>query len=221
MRRRKTIVIVIGLLLAAAALAAVAVYQGIFLITSAKRPQDQYHLEIPAVSSQNDTDGDGIDDQRDILNGAVSYVKTHPKYKSKYYTSGYPDDGYGVCTDVVAFALRAAGIDLMAEVQQDIERAPQDYDIDSPDENIDFRRVKNLKVYFAHTAESYTLDVRQVEEWQGGDIVIFKNHIGIISDRRNEEGIPYVIHHNDPMQKNYEEDILGERDDIVGHYRLP
>jgi len=34
------------------------------------------------------------------------------------------------------------------------------------------------------------------------------------------EGVPYVIHHNDPYQKNYEEDILQERTDIVGHFRI-
>jgi len=55
--------------------------------------------------------------------------------------------------------------------------------------------------------------------WQGGDIVILKKHIGIVSDRRNKNGVPYVIHHNDPWQKSYEQDILEKRDDIVGHYR--
>ena len=50
--------------------------------------------------------------------------------------------------------------------------------------------------------------------------MVFKNHIGVISDRRNAEGVAYVIHHNDPYQKNYEEDILQERTDIVGHFRI-
>ena len=44
--------------------------------------------------------------------------------------------------------------------------------------NIDFRRVKNLKIYFEHTAISLTTDVNDIEQWQGGDIVVFKNHIG-------------------------------------------
>ena len=58
------------------------------------------------------------------------------------------------------------------------------------------------------------------EQWQGGDIVIFERHIGIVSDRRNKNGVPYVIHHNDPWQTAYEQDILEERTDIVGHYRI-
>lgn len=188
--------------------------------TSPKRLPDRYGAEIPKVHSSVDKDNDGIDDQTDILQGALDYVASRPKYKSKYYRTGYPNDGYGVCTDVVAFALKNAGYDLMTLVQQDIEANPADYDIDEPDQNIDFRRVKNLRVYFSHSAISLTTDISEIEEWQGGDIVIFKNHIGVVSDRRNENGVPYVIHHNDPWQRTYEEDILEDREDIVGHYRV-
>ena len=188
--------------------------------TSPKRLPDRYGAEIPKVHSSVDKDNDGIDDQTDILQGALDYVASRPKYKSKYYRTGYPNDGYGVCTDVVAFALKNAGYDLMTLVQQDIEANPADYDIDEPDQNIDFRRVKNLRVYFSHSAISLTTDISAIEEWQGGDIVIFKNHIGIVSDRRNENGVPYVIHHNDPWQRTYEEDILEDRENIVGHYRV-
>ena len=188
--------------------------------TSPKRLPDRYGAEIPKVHSSVDKDNDGIDDQTDILQGALDYVASRPKYKSKYYRTGYPNDGYGVCTDVVAFALKNAGYDLMTLVQQDIEANPADYDIDEPDQNIDFRRVKNLRVYFSHSAISLTTDISEIEEWQGGDIVVFKNHIGIVSDRRNENGVPYVIHHNDPWHRTYEEDILEDREDIVGHYRV-
>ena len=136
------------------------------------------------------------------------------------YVSNSDADGDGVCTDVVANALLGAGYDLMTLVADDIATNPNDYDISEPDRNIDFRRVKNLKVFFRNHAISLTLDVNDIEEWLGGDIVIFKQHIGIVSDRRNKNGIPYVIHHNDPMQKSYEEDILEKRSDIVGHYRI-
>ena len=86
--------------------------------------------------------------------------------------------------------------------------------------NIDFRRVKNLKVYFDNNAISLTTDINEIEEWQGGDIVVFKKHIGIISDKRNRKGICFVIHHANPYQIYYEEDILEHRDDIIGHYRI-
>ena len=51
-------------------------------------------------------------------------------------------------------------------------------------------------------------------------ITMFKKHIGIISDKRNRKGICFVIHHANPYQIYYEEDILEHRDDIIGHYRI-
>ena len=188
--------------------------------TSTVRPQDQYLGQIPDFYSTVDADGDGVDDQTDVLDNALAYVETRPKYKSRYYQTGYPDDGYGVCTDVVAFALKNAGYDLQALVDADIREHPQWYDIQQPDANIDFRRVRNLKVFFSHTAVALTTEISETEEWQGGDLVIFENHIGIVSDRRNKNGVPYIIHHNDPWQAAYEQDILEKRTDIVGHYRI-
>lgn len=188
--------------------------------TSAARPEDGYTGLIPQFHSSVDKDGDGVDDQLDILNGALAYVDTHPKYKSRYYQGGTPDDGYGVCTDVVAAALKSAGSDLQALVDADIRAHPEAYGIAEPDANIDYRRVCNLKVFFARNAIALTTDVSAMEQWQGGDIVIFAKHIGIVSDRRNRDGVPYVIHHNDPWQTAYEQDILEQRTDLVGHYRV-
>ena len=177
-------------------------------------------FQIPDFHSQTDKDADGIDDQTDLLQGARTYIATQPRYKSKYYETGYPNDGYGVCTDVIANAMLSAGYDLKELVAEDIAAHPEEYDIDEPNPNIDFRRVRNLKVYFAHTAIPLTTDISQIDQWQGGDIVIFSNHIGMVSDQRNDRGIPYVIHHNDPFQSAYEQDILEKRHDIVGHYRI-
>ena len=170
--------------------------------------------------SENDRDGDGIDDQTDILNGARKYVATKPQYLSKYYEGGYPDDGYGVCTDVVAQALKSAGYDLMQLVAEDISKDQSDYDSDVGDINIDFRRVRNLIVYFRHTATELTQDPEDFGEWQGGDIVVFEGHIGIVSDKRNKHGIPLVIHHGSETQRDYEQDILELRKDIIGHFRV-
>ena len=188
--------------------------------TSASRPEDDYQGRIPQLHSSVDRDDDGADDQLDILNGALNYVNTHPKYKSRYYETGYPDDGYGVCTDVVAYALKNAGYDLQTLVDTDIREHPEEYGITAPDKNIDFRRVRNLKVFFSRNTVKLTTNVSETEQWQGGDIVIFERHIGIVSDRRNKNGVPYVIHHNDPWQTAYEQDVLERRTDIVGHYRI-
>lgn len=175
---------------------------------------------IETYISPHDKDGDGIDDQTDMLKGARAYVETEPKYKSNYYEGGYPTDEYGVCTDVVAQAMLAAGYDLMYLVNKDIRNNPDAYNIKKPDSNIDFRRVKNLNIYFERNASSLTTDINDIGEWQGGDIIVFPKHIGIISDRRNSEGIPFMIHHSNPKQKNYEQDVLGGHKDIIGHYRI-
>lgn len=186
-------------------------------------PHKIYHNEdfhIKPYKSEIDKDLDGIDDQTDILNNVKAYIKTNPKYKSKYYKTGYPDDEYGVCTDVVAFGLKDAGYDLMQLVHEDIKNNRDNYDIETIDVNIDFRRVRNLKVFFDRNAIILTTDITKIEEWQGGDIILFENHIGIVSDNRNKFGIPFIIHHMSPYQKYYEEDILKSRNDIIRHYRI-
>ena len=178
------------------------------------------YFNIKTYISNIDKDNDGIDDQTDILDGAKKYISTKPKYKSKYYNTGYPNDGYGVSTDVVAFALKDAGYDLQSLVNEHILANKGLYAIEVVDKNIDFRRVKNLKIYLDYNAISLTTDINDIKKWQGGDIVVFKNHIGIVSDNRNRKGISFVIHHANPYQKYYEEDILEYHNDIVGHYRI-
>lgn len=172
---------------------------------------------IEAYKSLVDKDGDGIDDQTDFLQSVRSYIATKPKYKSKYYRTGYPDDGFGVCTDVIAFGLRGAGYDLMELVDADIRANKKIYQVDIVDKNIDFRRVNNLRIFFERNAKSLTTDLTDIKEWQGGDIIVFKTHIGVVSDKRNWRGIPFIIHNGG---FHFEEDILEYRTDIVGHFRM-
>ncbi len=176
-------------------------------------------FNILTYESLVDKDRDGVQDQLDVLNSAKAYVETKPKYKSQYYKNGYPDDQYGVCTDVVAFALKAAGYDLQELVYEDIKKESQAYGIEKIDKAIDFRRVVNLNVYFKRNHITLTTDLKEIDAWQGGDIVVFPSHIGIISDKRNKKGIPFLIHHSNPYQFRYEEDVLA-RYTILGHYRI-
>ena len=172
-----------------------------------------------AARLKNRYEGAVISDSK-ILEEALRYVGTCPKYKSRYYHGGYPDDGYGTCTDVIGFALLNSGYDLRKKLNEDVLAHPERYEIETPDIDIDFRRVKNLIVYFENNEEVLGNDLSQIQDWQGGDLVIFRNHIGIVSDRRNAKGIPYVIHHASPFQLRYEEDILEKRDDLVLHIRV-
>lgn len=153
-------------------------------------PHKQYtnsDFNIEDYISSIDKDNDGIDDQTDLLQNVKKYIETKPKYKSQYYGTGYPNDEYGVCTDVVAFGLKDTGYDLMELVNENIINNRENYNIDIIDKNIDFRRVRNLYVYFKNNHISLTTDITQIEEWQGGDIIVFKDHIGIISDKRNKK----------------------------------
>ena len=176
-------------------------------------------FSISTYISEMDKDQDGIDDQTDILNNAKNYIATKPKYKSKYYATGYPDDEYGVCTDVVAFSLLNAGYDIKELLNKDVLENQEEYNISIIDKNIDFRRVNNLLVYLKRNSITLTNDINDINNWQGGDIVVFPYHIGIVSDKRNKKGISLVIHHASTWQLHYEEDIL-KKQTIVGHFRI-
>ena len=169
--------------------------------------------------SPNDADSDCIDDAHDLLLGAKEYIQQGLKYKSGYYAGGYPTDEYSVCTDVIWYAFQSAGYNLKQMVDQDIIENTQLYPLSQPDPNIDFRRVKNLKVFFDRYAESLTLNIHQIDQWMPGDIIIFSpSHVGIVSDKRNKQGIPYLIHHGG--QPILEEDCIIKRNMIIiGHYR--
>jgi len=179
---------------------------------------------IETVVSKMDYDNDGIDDYKDILQGAKIEAENKPTYKSAYYSGGYPPDNEGVCTDVIWRALKNAGYTLKDMVDEDIKENIDKYPrvAGKPDPNIDFRRVPNLKVYFERNHIVLTTDLSKIEEWQPGDIVVFgSKHIGIISDKRNKKGIPYLIHNGG--QPIREEDFLETYDKyepISGHYRL-
>lgn len=196
----------------------------VFMIYEQYKPYyDGAYFGILTVHSEVDANNNKIDDYTDILDGARMDAINHPKYDGRYWDTGYPPDDIGVCTDVIWRAFKNAGYNLRKMVDQDIKKYnDQDYHLKYPDSNIDFRRVGNLYIFFTKYAEVLTNDMNKIEEWQPGDIVTFGrfNHIGIISDKRNRKGIPYVIHNSG--QKNREEDILKWRDSvdgITGHFR--
>lgn len=185
------------------------------------RGREAYNLirhGICTVHSKVDFDHDLIDDYTDLMLGARRYVNTQPDYVSDYFSGGYPPEGQGVCTDVVWRALRAAGYDFKAMIDKDIAKNPSAYPLTNglPDANIDFRRVVNLKVYMERHTTVLTTDTDRPEEWQPGDFVFYEGHVAIVSDRRNADGLPWIIHHTG--RGAFEEDALTYRP-ITGHYR--
>ena len=217
MKKRKRKIIIFAAALAVLVLAAGAAYY-FGLIPGITYSGEHFGIET-AVSTV-DYDGDGTDDYADILLGAKLDAENHPVYKSEYYNGGYPPENEGVCTDVVWRAFRSAGYSLRDMLDADAEKYPQDYpSIEARDKNIDFRRVRNLHVFFSKYALELTTDIGEIAEWQPGDIVIFgkDTHIGIISDKRDSAGHTFVIHN--AGQLNREENRLI-RGGVTAHFRF-
>lgn len=166
-----------------------------------------------------------------ILLGARAEAKNATLYDASYQMMNYPGGDVapdrGACTDVVVRALRHAGIDLQVLIHQDMRanfaEYPQQWGLKSPDANIDHRRVPNQMTFFKRHGQVLPLDsYRDKETWQWGDVVYWRfsnglEHCGIVSDRRNAQGIPLVIHNASVCR---EEDALL-RWEIIGHYRYP
>ncbi len=172
------------------------------------------------LKSKIDFNNNGTDDYTDIMLGARNDAKNHPKYDGRYFDGGYPPDDIGVCTDVVWRGFKNAGYSLKDMIDRDIKNFPEDYHtVKEPDPNIDFRRVKNLHIFFSKYCTELTTDINKIEEWQQGDIVIFENdkHIGIVSDKRNSKGQTYIIHNGGQLSR--EEDML-HRATVTAHYRF-
>ena len=179
-------------------------------------------FDIETAVSPVDFNGNGVDDYRDLLLGARQDAENHPVYDGRYYNEAYPPDDIGVCTDVVWRAFRNAGYCLRDMVDLDIALRPEAYPhITHRDDHIDFRRVRNLRIFFETYAICLTTDPSQIDQWQPGDIVVFgdNQHIGIVSDRRTRDGTVYIIHNGE--QPNREEDYLSRTNlEILGHYRF-
>jgi uncharacterized protein YijF (DUF1287 family) len=215
-RRRRVVRGIVIVLVAAAA-----IFGGwqLYRVMRAGHYYTAQELGIETVTSPLDADSDGIDDYTDLLLGARAYINTRPRYKSAYYAGGYPDDGCGVCTDVIWQAFRAAGYTLRDMVDADIHAAPEAYpNIPDPDDNIDFRRVENLLTFFSRHAQSLPTDFDHPADWQAGDIVVFTGHIGLCSDRRNADGIPFLIHHGNLIDGAVEWNQMAHYT-VVGHFR--
>lgn len=151
------------------------------------------------------------------------------EYDSAYVRLAYPGGDVpverGVCTDVVIRALRLLDFDLQKEVHEDMKRNfaayPKLWGLKRPDKNIDHRRVPNLQTFFKR--RGWGLPVTEnPADYKPGDLVTSLvggslPHIMIVSDRRNAEGVPLVIHNIGAGTE--EEDCLFAFP-LSGHYRV-
>ena len=163
------------------------------------------------------------DAARDQVGVTVIY---DPAYAKLAFPGGDVPRDRGVCTDVVIRALRDAwGIDLQLAVNRDMKADfaayPAFWGLTTTDRNIDHRRVPNLQTLFARIGAEVPLDDGPVP-YLPGDIITWKlpgnlDHIGIVSDRRTDQGTPLILHNIGRGAQ--EEDILFAYP-MTGHYRI-
>lgn len=153
-------------------------------------------------------------------------VEYDPAYVGLSYPNGDLSIAKGVCTDVVIRALRRARkLDLQQLVHEDMRKHfskyPKIWGLTRADRNIDHRRVPNLKTYFKRRGWSLAVSKKK-QDYHPGDLVTCTvaqrlPHIMIVSDRKDADGVPLIIHNIGSGVK--EESRLFEFP-ITGHYRM-
>lgn len=152
------------------------------------------------------------------------FVLYNGAYRKIAYPMGDVPNNIGVCTDVVIRAYRKLGFDLQQLVHEDMrshfQLYPAIWGLKKPDTNIDHRRVPNLRVFFSRHGQQLSVS-NNAKDYLPGDIVSWElsrgvPHIGIVSNKRSDDGRPWIIHNIGWGPK--EEDKLFAYT-ITGHYR--
>lgn len=164
-----------------------------------------------------------------LADSALSLTEQKVTYDPAYFAIEYPGgdvpSGKGVCTDVVIRAYRKLGIDLQKEVHEDMEahfdKYPDNWGLSEPDPNIDHRRVPNLMTFFARKGKELPLS-GNTDDYKPGEIVCWDlgngiTHIGIVVNKRSDDGERNLIVHNIGNGQELA-DCLFEFD-IIGHYQ--
>ncbi len=165
----------------------------------------------------------------ELADSALTLTKQNVHYDSRYFSIDYPNGDIpkdkGVCTDVVIRAYRKLGIDLQKEVHEDMlanfNKYPKNWGLTKTDKNIDHRRVPNLMTFFSRFGEEKVISDKSID-YKPGDIVCWNlgggiTHIGIISNKKNNDNSRYLIIHNIGAGQVLEDCLFNFK--IIGHYR--
>lgn len=167
----------------------------------------------------------------ELIQAALNQTNQIVIYNPTYFKIPYPNGDipakFGVCTDVVIRAYRQLGIDLQQEVHLDIKAnfaiypAKRMWNQIKPDTNIDHRRVPNLQTFFTRKGKKLKV-TEKAEDYQPGDLVTWMlgnklPHIGIVVDKKSEDGQRFLIVHNVGAGPQLEDVLFAYP--ISGHYR--
>lgn len=160
---------------------------------------------------------------------ALRYSDGDVLYDSAYFKIDYPGGDVpahmGMAADLIVRCYRKMGIDLQEKVHEDMSsnfrRYPDLWASNSPDSNIDHRRVPNLKCFFKRNGSSVYIS-SEGERYAPGDVVVWtplnasEMHIGIVVPGPSGEGTePWVVHHFSDSVKWEEARFIH----VLGHFR--
>ena len=166
---------------------------------------------------------------RALADSSLALTKQHVTYDPAYFELAYPNGDVpsdkGVCTDLVIRAYRKLGIDLQKKVHEDMaanfEEYPKSWGLTHPDKNIDHRRVPNLICFFKRHGIEKPI-TNNAKDYLPGEIVCWNlgrgiTHIGIVANKKSNDGIRNQIIHNIGNGQVMEDCLFNFK--IIGHYQ--
>lgn len=168
--------------------------------------------------------------QLTLSDAALELTKQKVTYDPSYFSIDYPNGDVptnkGVCTDVIIRAYRKRGVDLQKEVHEDMKSHfslyPKIWGLKNTDKNVDHRRVPNLMTYFKRQGAEKPI-TKNTKDYKPGDIVSWDigcgtKHIGIVVNKKSNDGKRYLIVHNIGNGQVLEDCLFDFK--IIGHYRF-
>lgn len=166
-----------------------------------------------------------------LSEAAIAIIDPSIDYDPSYFKIDYPNGDIpknkGVCTDVIIRSYRKLGIDLQKEVHEDMLENFSLYPnlkkwgMTSTDTNIDHRRVPNLEVFFERKGIKLPV-TENAEDYKTGELVTWMikdklPHIGIITNKKSQDGKRNLIVHNVGNGQVLEDCLFEYK--IVGHFK--
>jgi uncharacterized protein YijF (DUF1287 family) len=166
-----------------------------------------------------------------LSEAAISIIDPSIDYDPAYFSIKYPNGDIpahkGVCTDVIIRAYRKLNIDLQKEVHEDMAANFSEYPnlkkwgMTKTDTKIDHRRVTNLEAFFERKGTKLPIS-QDPKEYKTGELVTWLingklPHIGIVTNKKSEDGERNLIVHNVGGGQVLEDCLLSYK--IVGHFK--